>query len=232
MTQLAALFTWRSAISESDLPPTCRHVALALSLYMNERGGSAHPGATRLANDTGLHISTVRASLSRLSDDGWLALVARGGLRGSRRVANAYEARVPPTPLPLVVDDPSPEPTRRPDRADPSSSPRRPLAQDDPNSSRTHQELSRGARPRKRGPQPTSEQRLASQTYVDAYASRHRGQPPPSQWRQLAARSLNALLDDGYDPTDVVAVAFALGNEGKKPTAAAHLLADRLKEPA
>ena len=133
MTQLAALFTWRSAISESDLSPTCRHVA---------------------------------------------------------------------------------------------------LAQDDPNSSRTHQELSRGARPRKRGPQPTSEQRLAIQTYVDAYASRHRGQPPPSQWRQLATRSLNALLDDGYDPTDVVAVAFALGNEGKKPTAAAHLLADRLKEPA
>ena len=64
MAQLSALFTWRSAICESGLPPTARHVALTLSLHMNERGGSAFPGATLLATD-GAGINMIARSASR-----------------------------------------------------------------------------------------------------------------------------------------------------------------------
>lgn len=143
---LAPLFTWRSAVCESDLPPTARHVALTLSLYMNERGSSAFPGATRLARDTGLHESTVRAQLRDLCDAGWLEQTERGGQRGERRRANAYEARIPPTPLPLVQDDPSFRTTPRSRRADPS-----PTTRGTPRSGRgqlsmtTHQEHSTSA---------------------------------------------------------------------------------------
>ena len=42
-SSLSPLFTWRSALADSDLEPPTRHVGLAISLYMNERGGSAFP---------------------------------------------------------------------------------------------------------------------------------------------------------------------------------------------
>ena len=93
---LAPLFTWRSAICESDLPPTARHVAATLSFYMNERGGSAYPGAVRLAHDTGLSERTVRSALALLVERGWLVLAKEGGRKGERRQANEYVAAVPP----------------------------------------------------------------------------------------------------------------------------------------
>src|SRR4051812_29224564 len=93
MGEIKALFTWRSAICESDLPATTRHVALALSLYMSERGDSAHPGATRLARDTGLSERCVRSQLAKLAETGWLILRERGGEKGDKRRANVYEAR-------------------------------------------------------------------------------------------------------------------------------------------
>lgn len=92
---LARLFTWRSAISDSDLHSTVKHVALALSLYMNERGGSAWPGAERLARDTSLHVRTVRRALTFLTENGWLQVVGRGGRRGGRKIANEYVAAIP-----------------------------------------------------------------------------------------------------------------------------------------
>jgi len=39
-SRFSPLFTWRSAIAESHLPPTTKLVAVMLSLHMNERGGS------------------------------------------------------------------------------------------------------------------------------------------------------------------------------------------------
>ncbi len=90
-----ALFTWRSAIAESDLDPTTRHVALTMSLYMNERGGSCYPSVAALVHDTGLSERAVRDHRKRLEDLGWLACVERGGVKGDKRRASAYEARVP-----------------------------------------------------------------------------------------------------------------------------------------
>lgn len=89
------LFTWRSAISDSELPSVTRHVALALSLYMSERGDSAFPGATRLSRDTGLSVRAVRTHLSGLVEAGWLVLDHRGGQRGEARTANTYRAVIP-----------------------------------------------------------------------------------------------------------------------------------------
>lgn len=113
MSTIAPLFTWRSAISESERSATSKHVALALSLYMNERGGSAFPGAERLARDTSRHEVTIRRELGALVADGWLRLVVRGGGKGR---ANAYEASIPSLsqpmhPATLAVDAPNPSET-------------------------------------------------------------------------------------------------------------------------
>ncbi len=100
-TRILPLLTWRRAIAESDLPSTRKLVALALSLWMNERGASAYPGADTLAKDTSLSVRAVRDHLQGLVDDGWLELVEKGGLKGARRHANVYAATIAPTPLPL-----------------------------------------------------------------------------------------------------------------------------------
>jgi hypothetical protein len=86
------VFAWRRAICTSDLPPTARHVALTLSLYMNGQGGSAFPGAPRLAKETGLSVRAVRQQLRGLSRGGWLCVDSRGGGRGH---ATEYVAALP-----------------------------------------------------------------------------------------------------------------------------------------
>lgn len=136
--QLAALFTWRSAIAQSDLTPTLRHVALTLALYMNERGGSAYPGVNRLAKDTGLHRTTVMRALEQLTAMGWLTLLEHGQSKaGKPRRASVYEARIPPADLfgPVAHDDRSHRATGRSERCDRSGSATRPVAQCDPISS-------------------------------------------------------------------------------------------------
>ena len=143
---LKPLFTWRSAIAESTLPSTTRHVAVALSLYMSERGDSAHPGPARLAQDTGLHLSTVKEKLADLERLGWVRCISRGGRRGEQRRANEYVATFPEPPLfdpqPVAHGDPSPSTTGRRECGDPSPSPRQPVAHGDPISSMNSPETS------------------------------------------------------------------------------------------
>jgi len=98
-TKILPLLTWRRSIAESELPPTTKLVAFALSLWMNERGASAYPGADTLAKDTSLSVRAVREHLAQLVHLGWLELVEKGGLKGERRKANVYRAAVAPTPL-------------------------------------------------------------------------------------------------------------------------------------
>lgn len=93
--ELSPLFTWRGAIIKSDLPPTGRHLALTLSLFMNEAGGSAYPGIDRLVEATGLGRATVIRWRQALHALGWLRLVKQGGLKGADRVASEYAATVP-----------------------------------------------------------------------------------------------------------------------------------------
>lgn len=120
------LYTWRAAICDSDLRPAVRHIALAMSLYMSERGDSAFPGAKRLAHDTGMTERAVRTLLADLSAAGWLDLVVRGGLKGGKRMANVYRASIPNPGLPFTREPPSPVNgdalTPDPGRADPGTS--------------------------------------------------------------------------------------------------------------
>lgn len=94
---IAPLYTWRSALVTSVDCSTCKLVGLVLSLYMNERGGSAFPSIPRLAGDCSLSNSTVREHLNaHLHVQGWLTLIERGGKAGERRRANAWQATTPP----------------------------------------------------------------------------------------------------------------------------------------
>jgi hypothetical protein len=94
--RLAPLFDWRSAVCDSSLSSTQRHVLLTLSLYMNTRGGSAHPGSARLAHDTALHVDTVKRALRSATDAGWLIIREKGSaLPGKPRRATEYVCNVP-----------------------------------------------------------------------------------------------------------------------------------------
>jgi biotin operon repressor len=89
------LFTWRSAICESGLRPVARHVALTLSLHMNERGASCFPSIATLHRETGLSERAVQEALKTLRDEGWILVKQGGSLAGGRRVANTYRAMFP-----------------------------------------------------------------------------------------------------------------------------------------
>jgi hypothetical protein len=92
MGRMSPLFTWRSAIVTSDLPPQVRLVALALSLHMNERGGSCFPSQKTLAAETGLGDRQVRRHISTLRKSQWLMISYKERPSGRRAF---YTATVP-----------------------------------------------------------------------------------------------------------------------------------------
>jgi hypothetical protein len=92
--RLSPLFTWRSAIVKSDLPSTQRHVALTLSLHMNEIGESCYPSLKTLANETDFHKETVKDAVDGLEGAGFLVVDRRGPGRGK---TNIYSAAIPET---------------------------------------------------------------------------------------------------------------------------------------
>jgi hypothetical protein len=74
---------WRAAVWETDLSPTTKLVALAVSQFMDfDTLGSAHPGNPRLVSMTGLSGRQIIRELQRLERAGWLKCVHRGGGRG------------------------------------------------------------------------------------------------------------------------------------------------------
>jgi len=104
--RLSPLFTWRSAIASEHGPrdhsfadgrsikgPTIRHVALTLSLHMNELGGSCFPAQETVAEQAGLSRMTVSRAVRALEELGWL-VVRPGGGRGH---PNVYSAAIPET---------------------------------------------------------------------------------------------------------------------------------------
>ncbi len=105
---LSPLFTWRSAICDSGVAPTARHVALTLSLHMSERGDSAWPAVATLAAETGLSERGVQKALRMLEAAGWIEVVLGGGRRRSSR----YRAAVPKKP-PAAGEIPPHPPTEK-----------------------------------------------------------------------------------------------------------------------
>lgn len=165
--RLSPLFTWRTAVTESDLPPTVRHVALTLSLYMSEKGGRAFPGPARLADDTGRDISTVKRALRELVSSGYLHIVSQGGMKGEKRMANTYAA---------VIPNPGQETPGSGDTGVQESS--RPGAGD------THQDDKKASTKRQRGRKstddPMSDTQAAARAIADRNAARERGDACPS----------------------------------------------------
>jgi hypothetical protein len=106
--RLSPLFTWRGAIVESSLPPTSRHVALTLSLHMNELGGSCFPSFQTLAAETGLNYDTVRNHVRELAAAGWLVkeTIRRGAGRGTRTEFTATIPSTKPTDISTGAENP------------------------------------------------------------------------------------------------------------------------------
>jgi hypothetical protein len=96
MSKIQPLFTWRSAISSAAGPKssTTRHVLLALSLYMNEKGESCFPSGLTIATDTGLTERAVRKHLKIASESGWIE-ISKHGLAGQNWARNEYKATIP-----------------------------------------------------------------------------------------------------------------------------------------
>ena len=94
--KLAPVITWRTTLVTSVDCSTCKLVGLVLSLYMNERGGSAFPSIPTLSADASLSERAVRKHLNEhLHAQGWLTLIERGGLKDGHGRANHWQASTP-----------------------------------------------------------------------------------------------------------------------------------------
>lgn len=99
----APLFTWRSGITLSSLPPTTRHVLLTISLYMNEKGESAFPSQAKLAVDTGLSARSVGEHIRRATSEGFLEVVKSIG-QGQAWAQSYYEPCLPAAVIERMED--------------------------------------------------------------------------------------------------------------------------------
>lgn len=92
----ARRFDWLKAISSEDGPPcpTTRLVLFALSLHMNENGGSCYPSLSRLSKDTALSLRTVKAHAKRAFEEGWLVRMRKQGY-ASNYSRYEYQAVIP-----------------------------------------------------------------------------------------------------------------------------------------
>lgn len=98
MTQSRA-WSWRHAVTLSNLTGECRHLLLTMSIFMNEEGGSCFPEIATLMERTGKGKTWVHKYLNEAEKAGWLLReqVSRkkknGDNRGWRR--NEYQASWP-----------------------------------------------------------------------------------------------------------------------------------------
>jgi hypothetical protein len=95
--QRSAVIEWRRLILASELRPSARLIAFALSTHMDSDGGSCFPSLTRLQRETGLSRSGVILALAELER---ASLIER--VRGGRGRPTRYRATSPLTGLPVV----------------------------------------------------------------------------------------------------------------------------------
>ena len=104
---IAPLFTWRSAICDSDLKSSTKCVLFALSFYMNERGSSCFPSQSTLAKDTSLSERAVRNSLKEAAEEGWI-IRKSAGKAGRLWQHHEYYSSYPQRPEPCAGLRPEP----------------------------------------------------------------------------------------------------------------------------
>lgn len=90
----AKFFSWRTAVLNSDLPPTTRHVLLTLACHMNDAGESCHPSIAKLCHETGLSNRAVISHLTIAKDRGWIS-IGKHGFSGQRWSNNDYRISWP-----------------------------------------------------------------------------------------------------------------------------------------
>lgn len=84
------LFGWRGAVTDSELSANAKHVALALSLHMSERGDSCFPSVETLAAETSRGKKTVIDAIRALETAGFLTV--RRDKSPGRGSSNRYTA--------------------------------------------------------------------------------------------------------------------------------------------
>ena len=95
MSRVSNKFSWERAVVQSDLDGTSRHVALTVGLHFSKAGDSCWPSMETLAEESGLHLSTVKRHLTILREAGWLIVHSGGSPKGGTRTSNRYEAAIP-----------------------------------------------------------------------------------------------------------------------------------------
>jgi DNA-binding transcriptional MocR family regulator len=81
-------YVWMRLVRDSDLPAATRLVAIMIGLRA-AKNGSCYPSYLRIAEDTGMHRSTVIRHVSALVASGWLFAVPR--CNGHGHQSNAYQ---------------------------------------------------------------------------------------------------------------------------------------------
>lgn len=213
-TKILPLLTWRSAICDSGLPATTRHVALTLSLWMNERAASAFPSVPTLVNATGLSERAVRSHLHDLVNAGWLKLVKESA--GQRR-GNEYEAS---TPAPVAPAPTAPlhltTRTGAPDDADGCTSCSQSLKDLSTNSA--------SGSPPNGGPDLRVKELVGG--YVDDYRAERNGLSPSRRFIGAAGRAVKQALADGRTPQDIARCLGVIAHEGKQPSSLEYVIGD------
>lgn len=110
---------WRRLVSSPKGPrlddgkpdQPARHVALALSVYMDADGGSCWPAVGTIRDNTGLHRSTIQRRLRSLVDRGWLLEEGEETVKtaGGPQPTRAYRAAIPAGLRGAADSDPHPQ---------------------------------------------------------------------------------------------------------------------------
>jgi DNA-binding transcriptional ArsR family regulator len=213
--QPSALFEWRRQVLASELGSSARLVALVLSTHMNGDGASCWPGQRRLARETALARSTVRAALDELERAGFIDRDQRPG-RTTR-----YRASGPTIGPPLGRSSAHTGPTIGPEDVQEGV-----------------QGPSGGALTRARRGELARAGRRASenggaQELVAGYVARllAQGAPAPKRLVGQVAKEVGGLVDDGV-PGPTIEAALALMVERRvNPSTLASLVTEAALGP-
>lgn len=105
MSNQSTCFSWRQAVSVSELCADAKHLLLTMSLFMNEEGAGCFPSITTLEERCSRSRPWVVKYLKLVKEDGWLT-IEQHGYRGRKWKRNEYVARWPDRDIADAFFDP------------------------------------------------------------------------------------------------------------------------------